>query len=211
METLKFIGIIFSLAFIGVLPPGLINMAVAKIALEKDKKNALFAAAGVIVVNFSQALISVFLGRYILRQTSIQTNLLRVGLVVFGILTLYFIIAARRKNSPPPPEELTRKDSHKSFGKGVFIALLNVLPIPYFVLISTQLSNMVGGDYTWPYMLLFSLAAAAGTFSVLYLYIYTFLKLNKRTGLIAAYANYIMAGLMFLLFMVTLIRILYGE
>jgi len=211
LDTLSLIGIVFFAAFAGGIPPGLVNMAVAKTVLEKNKRNGYYSAAGVCTVNFLHALVSVILGKYIVKHATIQTNILKLGVLIFAVLAIYFLWVAK-KNKPHVTRRVkfSSKDSRKSFGKGFFIANLNILPIPYFVLISTQLADTVGGDYDVLHILLFSLSAAAGTFSILHLYIQAFLRLGKKTEVLATYANYFMSALMFLLFLITLLRVYYA-
>ncbi len=202
METAKFISYIYFAAFAGVIPPGLVNMAVAKIAISKDKKNGIYAAIGVCVVNFLHALIAVLMARYILKHTGIQDNMLKIGVAVFAGLTVYFFAAAIKNK--PQETKVRKKDSKRSFAKGFFVANLNILPIPYFVFISTQLNTK--GGFDWWHIFLFAFSAAAGTFTVLYFYVVAFMKIQKRTQLLSKYANYFMAALMFVLFLITLYR-----
>ncbi len=208
MKTAEFILYTYFAAFAGVVPPGLVNMAVAKVALKKNKRNGIYAALGVCVVNFIHALIAILAARYLIRHVSIQDDMLRIGVGVFAGLAIYFLIVAIRNK--PHTTNSKRHNSGRSFVKGFFIANLNILPIPYFVFISTQLKTTSGDSYDWWHILLFSISAAVGTFTILYLYIVTFLRLEKHTNLLLKYANYFMAGLMFILSIITLFRVYYG-
>lgn len=204
METAKFISFVFFAAFAGVVPPGLVNIAVAKIALEKDKRNGVFAAIGAGLMIFIYAFIAILAARYILRHTNIQMNMLKTGAIVFALLTVYFLVVALKNKARPPKK--VKESSHRSFAKGFLIAGLNILPIPYFVFISTQLNSGVIDPYSWTFVFLFALSAGAGTFAILYIYIWVFVKIEKHTEVISRYANYFMAVLMFVLFIITLIR-----
>lgn len=206
MEILRFISFAFFAAFAGVVPPGLINMSVAKIAVEKSKKQGIIASLGAGVVNFIQAFISILMARYIIGHASVQSNMLKFGVVVFAGLTIYFLYAGMRNKPQKEKVEKKEKSSRRSFAKGFFLANLNILPIPYFVLISAQLSTKTDNAYDWLHIILFSLSTALGTFTVLYLYIIAFLKLGKGSNLIGKYANFFMAGLMFILCVTTIIR-----
>lgn len=201
---INFITFTYFAAFAGVIPPGLVNMAVAKTAVEKDKKNAVYASLGACVVNFLHAFLSILMARYIIGHASVQANMLKIGMVVFIGLAIYFFLAGLKNKSDK--SETSKKGSRKSFAKGFFIANLNILPIPYFVLICAQLSAKHSDMYDWLHVVLFSLSAALGTFTILYIYIIAFIKLNKRTNVLRKYANFFMAGLMFVLFIITLLR-----
>lgn len=208
MEILKYISIFFIASFIGGIPPGLVNMSVAKVVLKKDKKNAYLTAIGACLALFLQGVIGISMAKYIIKETSIQANMLKIGVVIFGLLSAYFLIAALKNK---PLKTSSKKHSGKSIVKGFFISALNILPIPYYIIISTQLSADMRGFYTWPRTLLFAFAIACATFLVLYIYISAFLKLQKRTNLLVKYANFFMALLMFVIFVITLFRVIYAE
>lgn len=208
MEIFKYILVFFFGGFAGGIAPGLINMSVAKIALLKDKKNGLYASLGGSLVNFIHVFVAILMTKYIMKHTSITGNMLKVGLIVFAVLTLYFVIVAFQDK--PVRTELSKKDSRKSFAKGFFIANLNILPIPYFVVISSQLSANLQETYNLLHIAIFSLSAAIGTYLIFYIYVATFLKLGERSAILTRYANYFMAGLMFVLTVVTFFRLYYG-
>ena len=65
METTRLFFITFFASLIGVIPPGLINMTVAKTCLERGKKNGILVAIGASIVVFIQALLAVLLAKYI--------------------------------------------------------------------------------------------------------------------------------------------------
>ncbi len=208
METVKFIAIAFFALFIGGTPPGLINMFVAKITLSKDKKNGISAAWGAFTANLIQAVLCILLAKVITKHFSIQADTLRIGIFVFAGLAIYFLIAALRNK--PIEQKINPKDSRKSFAKGFFMTCLNVLLIPYFIIIGTQLNITVDNAFSFWYIALFAVSAALGTFSILYLYVIMALHLQKRTNLMVKYANVFMAGMMFILFTITLIRSFYA-
>lgn len=204
MDIVNYIGIFFLASFVGGVPPGLVNMSVAKIVLQKDKKNAYIGAVGACVANFFQALIGILMAKYIIKQADLQSNMLKIGVLIFGFLAIYFLVAAI-KNKPVKTKP-TNKQSGKSFARGFFISAINVLPIPYYLIISTQLSPDMRDFYSWPRILLFSFGVCTATFIVLSLYITTFVKLERKTALLAKYANFFMSGLMFIIFVITLLR-----
>ena len=58
-------------------------------------------------------------------------------------------------------------------------------------------------------ILVFVLAAGCGTFSVLYLYIVYFNRLDARNRTFSKNSNYILSVLMLVLLVITIIRIIY--
>jgi len=59
LETTKLFIITFTAAFIGVIPPGLVNMTVAKTCVERGKQSGIIVALGASVVVLLQALIAI--------------------------------------------------------------------------------------------------------------------------------------------------------
>lgn len=205
MEETKIFLITYFAAFIGVVPPGLVNMTVAKTCVEKGKKNGLYVAVGAGIVVFIQALIAVLLAGYIFDHPFVKKMLLRAGLVVFCILAVYFFIQAQKKKRIDPSK---RKANANSIYKGMFIAALNVFPIPYFVAIAGAMNLSGGLEYDWSLNSSFSIAACLGSFTALYLYVVLFDKIEKQAESFAKYSNYFMAALMAVLIIIALVRIL---
>lgn len=206
MEETKLFLITYFAALIGVIPPGLVNMTVAKTCVESGKRNGMYVAIGATIVVFFQALIAVLLARYIFDNPFVRNILLRAGLVIFILLAVYFFVKARRD---PHIETNSKKANSNQIFKGMLVAVLNIFPIPYFVALGAALN--VGGDLSndWTLMISFVLAASMGTFTTLYFYVLSFIQIEDKTALITRYSNYFMAFLMLLLVIITLIRIFY--
>ncbi len=209
MLIFKYILIFFFASFAGSFPPGLVNLSVAKVVLKKDIKNAYITAIGACLALFLQAMIGILMAKFILKQTSFQANMLKIGVVIFGFLSVYFLVIAIKNK--PIQNKPSKKESRKSFAKGFFISALNVLPIPYYIIISSQLQADMSSFYSWPLIFLFAFVVASATFLVFSLYINAFVKLQKRTNLLIKYANFFMSGLMFIIFIITLFRAINAE
>ncbi len=205
MEETKLFLITYFAAFIGVVPPGLVNMTVAKTCVEKGKKSGLFVAVGAGIVILTQAFIAVLLAKYIFDHPFVKRMILRAGLVVFCILGVYFFIKARHRKGVTHNQQ---KAQAQSLFKGMLIAALNVFPIPYFVAIAGAMDLSGGMDYDWSLIISFAAAACLGSFTSLYLYVELFDKIEKKAESFAKYSNYFMAGLMLVLIIVALVRIL---
>lgn len=207
MEETKLFLITYFAALLGVVPPGLVNMSVAKACLLRGKKNGLLMAAGASVVVLFQALIAILLAKYIFDNPYVRSMLLRTGLVIFILMGIYFLVMARRKRKRV---EVADTSGTRSMLKGMMVAAINIFPIPYFVAIGAALN--VGGsvEYHTFDIILFILGASLGTFSTLYFYVFFFAKIEEKATYYTRYSNYFMALLMLVLIVVTLIRIFYG-
>lgn len=206
MEETKLFLITYFAALLGVVPPGLVNMSVAKTCVQRGKKAGMFVAVGASIVVLIQALIAILLAKYIFNNPFVQNILLRTGLVIFILMMVYFFVMAQRKRKQVEVSDTT---GTKSIMKGMAIAALNIFPIPYFCAIGAALN--VGGnvDYHIFQILIFILAASLGTFSTLYFYVIFFIRIEEKAVFFSKYSNYFMAILMLILVIITLFRIFY--
>ncbi len=204
MELTRLFLITFFSALLGVVPPGLVNMTVAKTCLERGKKSGVFVAVGASVVVLVQALLAILLAKYIFNNPFVRNILLRAGGVVFLLMAIYFFVKAKKKS---PKVKTYKNGKTKSFFKGVMVSLLNILPIPFFCAIGAALHV----TYDLVNVSAFILAASLGTFATLYLYVLSFLKIENKTAKFTKYSNYFMGVLMLVLVIVTLARIFVSD
>ena len=207
MHEIYLFAITFFAALVGVIPPGLVNMAIAKTCVDFSIKAGKQKALGAASVVFIQALIAIIIAKEILRNPSFKESLLIAGVLVLGVMMIYFFIAAKRQKIDTITEQ--NKEHTHSFLKGVLISGLNIFPIPYFVVISTLFTPQNQIDFTWTTKLIFSLSAALGSLTIFLAYAYFFDKIIKQNKLFKQYSNYFMALLMFCLLLITIYRI-YG-
>lgn len=206
LEETRIFLITYFAALLGVVPPGLVNMSVAKTCVSRGKKNGIYVAIGASVVVLLQALIAILLTKYIFDNPFVHNVLLRAGLVIFIIMMLYFLIMAQRKRKEV---EVHPTSGFKSVSKGMVIGALNIFPIPYFVALNAALNVNGNVEYHLLNNAMFVLAASLGTFTTLYIYALFFAKIESEGTLFAKYSNYFMAGLMLVLVIITFIRIFY--
>ncbi|WP_074407045.1 MULTISPECIES: LysE family translocator [Aquimarina] len=206
METAKLFLVTFFASLVGVIPPGLVNMTVARTCLERGKNNGILVAIGASIVVIFQALIAILLAKYIFFNPYVKNILLRTGAVIFFFMAIYFFAKAKQKSTKI---KVYRNNDTRSFFKGVMMSAINVLPIPYFCAIAAGMSVSGKIEYDTLRITAFIIAAGAGTFVTLYFYVFSFLKIEKKTASIAKYSNYFMGILMLILVVITLARIIY--
>jgi len=195
----------FSAAFMATVPPGLLNMNAAKISVEKGKLNGIIFSLGVSITVMLQAYVAVLISKFLHNNPEFVETLFIVALVVFAGLAIYFFAAA--KEWIRPKEKTPNISKRNSFYKGLFLAAINLLTIPYYSGMNAmwKASGWIKFE-VWD-IITFILAAGCGTFAVLYLYTVYFRKLEKKSTRFSKNANYIISGLMGVLFIITLVRI----
>lgn len=207
MHEINLFMITFSAALLGVVPPGLVNMSVAKTCVDVGKKAGIQKAFGAACVVFFQALIAIIIAKQILKNPNYKHNLLLLGIFVLSIMTLYFLITAVRNKAKSIKSESSKGTSQ--FFKGVLISGVNVFPIPYFVVISTLFTPQNHIDFSWTVKLIFSFSAALGSLTTFLVYVYFFDRIIKENKTFKQYSNYFMAALMLCLLLITIYRV-YG-
>ncbi|WP_375325605.1 LysE family transporter [Flagellimonas sp. GZD32] len=197
----------FSAAFMATVPPGLLNMNAAKISVEKGKINGVIFSIGVSTMIMIQAYIAVFISKFLYRNPDVIDILFKIAVGVFAFFAIYFFLMAKKKKKQKIKQvNLSKKNS---FFKGILLAALNLLTIPYYSGLNAMWNEAGWIQFEAKDITTFVFAAGAGTFSVLYLYTFYFNKLETKTNRFAKNSNYILSALMLLLLVITLIRIMY--
>ncbi|WP_281541450.1 LysE family transporter [Maribacter aestuarii] len=195
----------FSAAFMATVPPGLLNMNAAKTSVEKDKLNGIIFSLGVSTMIMLQATVAVFISKFLDRNPDVVAVLLKIAVFVFAALAVYFFVLAKRdKKKKIKAIKISKRNS---YFKGMFLAGVNLLTIPYYSGLNIMWNASGWIKFMVWDIVIFVLAAGLGTFSVLYLYVFYFNKLEHKTNKFGKNANYILSGLMFLLLIITVIRV----
>jgi len=86
LETTKLFLVTFFASLVGVIPPGLVNMTVARTCLERGKNNGILVALGASIVVLLQSLVAILLAKYIFFNPYVKIILLRTGAVIFFLI-----------------------------------------------------------------------------------------------------------------------------
>lgn len=197
----------YSAAFMATVPPGLLNMNAAKTSVERGKANGIIFSLGVSSMIMLQAYVAVLISKFLYRNPEVIDLLLKLAIAVFAFFAIYFFVSA--KNHKKKKLRLTKVSRKNSFLKGVLLAALNLLTIPYYSGINAMWNASGWIKFQLWDVLTFILAAGSGTFTVLYLYTVYFNKLEKKTSAFSRNSNYILSLLMLILLMITIFRIFY--
>lgn len=202
------LGIVLSAA--GVVLPGLINMTAAKISLKEGRRRAVVFALGASAVVFFQTYIAVSFANFINNRPDIIYMLEETGLVIFGALTIFFFFIAKKKKKKE--KEIIRRSSYTgNFFLGALLSALNFFPIPYYVFVSISLSTHKYFFFTPLFVFLFVLGVVVGSFSIFYLYIVFFKKVEHKTDFFIRNINYLLGSVTGIVSIITLIKILRNQ
>ncbi|WP_338407396.1 LysE family transporter [uncultured Flavobacterium sp.] len=202
--TPLFLG--FITAFIGITPPGLINMTAAKVNLKEGKRHALWFIIGAVVVIIFQVFLAVLFAKIINRRPDLVTLLREVGLGIFATLTIYFLWLAKK------PKDKTKKFKKNSktnrFFLGILLSGLNFFPIPYYVFVSITLASFKLFSFDMTSIFVFIIGVVIGSYSAFYCYIIFFSRIENKTDFALKNMNTIIGIITGLISIITLLNII---
>jgi threonine/homoserine/homoserine lactone efflux protein len=197
----------FSAAFMATVPPGLLNLNAAKVGVEKGKYSGIIFSLGVSTMIMLQAYIGVMISKFLHKNPEVIDWLLKIAIAVFTFFAIYFFLAARqRKLKIQKKEKISKRNN---YFKGFLLAAFNLLTIPYYSGLNAMWNASGWIQFKITDILTFVLSAGMGTFSVLYLYVFYFNKLEAKTDRFSRNSNYILSALMVVLLVIAVIRIFY--
>lgn len=194
------------MAFIGVVPPGLLNMTAAKISLKEGHVRGVMFSVGACVIVLVQTYLAAIFASYLSKHNEVIEILQRVAFVIFILITIYFLFIAKTK----PEQEIDprSRSKHSRFFQGMFLSALNVLPIPYQAYMTITLASYGWMSFEQTSIVTYVAGAVMGTFVMLYLYIFFFDKINNKTLTSQKNMNRIIGGITGAISIVTLFHIL---
>ena len=108
------------LAFVGVIPPGLLNMTAAKISLKEGHVRGFVYSIGVCVVVGVQTYLATIFAKYLNQHPDVIDILKRVALVLFILISIYFFLLAKSNSSPQKVDTFKSKKSR--FFQGILMS-----------------------------------------------------------------------------------------
>lgn len=202
--TPLFLG--FISAFIGITPPGLINMTAAKVNLKEGKRNALWFVFGAVIIIIFQVYLAILFARVIDHRPDVVTLFREVGFGIFGALTIYFLWIAKK---PKIKKHKIKKNSKTSrFFLGMLLSALNFFPIPYYVFVSITLASYNLFFFDGSSIFIFVNGVVIGSFTVFYCYVTFFEKIENKTDYILKNMNTIIGSITGLISAITLFNII---
>ena len=196
----------FLSAFIGVTPPGLLNMTAAKVNLKEGKRNALWFIFGAVIIIFFQVYLAILFARVIDRRPDLVALLREVGFGIFALLTFYFLVIAKKPKIKK--HKIKKKSKTGRFFLGMLLSVLNFFPIPYYVFVSITLASYNLFFFDFSSVFVFVNGVVLGSFTVFYCYVTFFEKIENKTDYILKNMNTIIGSITGLIAIVTFFNII---
>ena len=204
ITVIFFLGMIIGL--VGVIPPGLLNMTVAKISLKEGHVRGIMFSIGVCVIVFFQTYIATIFASYLTEHQDVVKVLQRVAFVIFVLITVYYLLIAKATSKTEVEPESRSK--HSRFFHGMFLSVINVFPIPYQAYMTVTLASVGWLEFKSSMIISYVFGAVTGTFVMLYIYIFFFDKIKNKNLTSQKNMNYIIGTITGAIAVVTLVNIL---
>ena len=174
--------------YIGLLAPGILNMTIVQIAIDRGVKRATAFSFGASIIVFAQAGIAMVCTNYLHKHDEIIERIESVGVFVFFVLAIVFFMKTRSKF------KFRRKKQHENYIlKGVLMSTMNMLAIPFYLGVSTFLVIkgllLMGTSY----ITLFVVGALFGSYLLFFTYISFAKTIKKRSNFITQSINYFLS------------------
>ncbi len=188
-------------AFVGFMPPGMINMTSMKMSLEHHRRKAVLFVAGAVTVILVQSFIAVTFAKYLAHNPYIIQYLTYAAIAIFLVLALLFYRQARQQ------VQLKLKEQKRNgYLAGIAMSSMNMLAIPFFLGYSTLLEARGWLMLDPPHNFVFSLGAVAGSFLLFFIYVLFAEYIHKRVQFLAKNINFILSLLFLALAMITIYK-----
>jgi threonine/homoserine/homoserine lactone efflux protein len=206
MQVLGLFFLGFISAFVGISPPGLINMTAVKVNLKEGKRTALWFVFGAVIIIFFQTFLALLFARVIDKSPSLILLLREIGCVIFALLTVYFLFVAKK---PKLKGSNIKKYSNSSrFFLGMLLSALNFFPIPYYVFLGITFASYQLFTFDFLSILIFVLGVVSGAFVVFYGYVVFFTKIESKADFFIQNMNKIIGTITGLIAVVTFLNIM---
>ncbi len=204
LTLIFFLGLFF--AFVGVIPPGLLNMTAAKISLKEGHVRGVIFSIGVCIVVFVQTYLAAIFARYLSKHPEVIDILRSVALVIFVLITIYFLFIAKASSKQQIQPKI--KSKHSRFFQGMLMSAINMFPIPYQAYMTITLASVGWLNFEQTSIISYVAGAGMGTFVMLYVYIFFFDKIKSKSFTSQKNMNYIIGGITGIISVITLVNVI---
>ncbi|MGB3590657.1 MAG: LysE family transporter [Nonlabens sp.] len=183
-----------AIGFLGVVPPGLLNLTAAKISIKQGSSAAHFFALGATLIVVGQVYVGVFFSKLLMANPDLVTIMEQAAVVAFVVLSIFFFIKARIDKGQIKIDASTRSTG-QLIGQGIILSLLNVFPVPFYLGFSSFLAGRGWFIFEPTYAYLFIVGAVMGTYGMLAIYIKYVRKFSFDSNTFAKKTNYLLSML----------------
>lgn len=198
---MEFVILGFLAAFMGFLPPGMLNLITVKVSIASDRWRAFLFSLGAATTIGIQGMIATLVLHMLDYGSPIVETLKSFAIVVLMSLAYYFYRLSFKKQGEG--KNLIFKST---FLSGLVMATFNLIAVPFFVGILIARGASITSSAT----VLFGLGTASGSLALFSVYNLSSAYVLKRIGVVTRNINMILATLFVVLALILLIQKLKG-
>lgn len=150
-----------------------------------------------------QAFVALVFAKFFTDHPEVVERLNYAGIIVLFGLSIMFFLQARKKFKGEG-----KKRSGKSFWAGMLMSSMNMLAIPFYLVLSSVLENRGMLVTEQPFINLFVTGVFLGALGLFMTYLRFADMIQKRAQFLARNINYILSALFFILGILTLLKIM---
>ncbi len=192
----------FLIAYFSLISPGMLNMSVLKLRIERGRIESYKFAIGSAIVISIQASIALFFTDYLVKNPKIIELLRIAGVFVFFLLAIFFFFLSRKKI-----EQNVKTGNKRFILKGALLASLNMLSIPFYLATGLYLASKNTIVIEQFYIFLFAFGVLGGAISLFGTYIYFAKIISTKVTFLSKNINLILCLLFVALGILTLVKL----
>lgn len=186
-------------------------MTAAKISMKEGTARGITFAIGSAFVFSIQTLVAIVLARYLSKRPEVINILKQVALVVFVLLSIYYLSIAQKTKKVKADADFTTKSKRNRFFYGMFLSSINLYPIPFQSYMAITLASFDWLVFDKTHITSYVVGAAIGSFVNLYMYIFFFDKISAKKETSQKTMNYIIGSITGVIAIITFISLLVQE
>lgn len=167
MELLSTFAIAFAFSFVGTIPPGALSLTVIQLGLNDQIRAAWRMAFAAAMIEYPYAWVAVEFDHFINRSLDIKEHFRLLSgsvMLLLGILTLW---------ASAKPSKISKRFQSSGFRKGMLLAILNPLAIPFWIAMTAYLRSQRWVDLSNSFEVhAYLFGVSAGTLSLFMLLAY---------------------------------------
>ncbi|MEL7424141.1 MAG: LysE family transporter [Bacteroidota bacterium] len=194
MELLIYFAVALTISAVGSIPPGLITLSILRRSVQINRKAALWVSAGALLPEFIYTYLALVGYRYLQQNHVVEERIQQLATAVFLLFGIYYLLK-KKSTDLKLPEEGEVKENATDFGRGLGVGFLNMLIIPFWVIVAGWLGSYDFSFDNSALILSFCFGAAIGAGIVFWAYVELGNWLVQRLGRIDYYTNKAVGGI----------------
>ena len=179
--------------FLGTLPFGTINVSIAEMAIQRGTRVAISMAIGAAVVEFLQSYIALSFYHILTHNEEMERTIILICIPIFLVVGVFYLFKKNHNFQKPT----TKAANVMGAAKGLVLSSVNLMAIPYFVVIGGYLASANYISLKAEFIAAFSSGVVLGSFITFFIYAQLGQVIRKKSDKMSKYASKVV-GMIFI-------------